>query len=918
MIPSLDPNLRDLNDCGCGAGTRMAVPVAVGNRPGLSAIAYRVGTHSRFRQTALARLADAVRPNLGRLATRDDDDFTIALLDAWSVVGDVLTFYQERIANESYLRTATERRSLLELARLIGYELRPGVSAGTWLAFTVEAAPGAFGGALAAGAPAATAPEPSAQVPAGTRVRSVPGPGETAQTYETSAPIEARPEWSEIRPRLTERHPIAADAATLLFEGLATALKAGDGLILVPDQGDPVFRRVASVTLQSAEQRTLVALQPKATARPAASVTIGQAVAQQVRTAIGPALSHGLLNKTLDTAMLTVRARIERFDVHRVHVSLAALRPPPPSVLALRTRAAVFGHNAPLWRNLPRQQRVGEVVEVEEKNADNVSVITKEHVPGIYADREPSWAESRLDAYPGHGGQPIVSLDAVHQGFVQDGLVALVDGAVSRVYRIAGVREVSKADFTLNAKVTELDLAPAAGLGEFGIRGTSVHGQSEALPLARLPIQAEVAGRTIDLEGFVAGLAKGRTIILCGELADTPGVRSCEAAVIELAEDVLAVGGHTRITLAEALSGRYVRATVTINANVAPATHGETVREILGSGDARLAFQRFALRQSPLTHVAAAGAGGTRTTLGIRVNDLLWQEVPYFHGHGPEERIYVTRLGDDGTTSVTFGDGRTGARLPTGQDNVRASYRKGIGLGGLTRAGQLSQLMDRPLGVKGVTNPLSPTGADDPESRDDARENAPLQVLTLGRIVSRRDFEDFARAFAGISKALATPVWTGERRGMLVTVAGPKGSVVEEGSELQRNLLDAMRAAGDPLVPVTVQSFLPQFFRVSAALVVEPDREAEKVVAEARARLAERFSFAMRGFGQAVERSEVVELLQSVPGVRAAHLTALHTGEEERLEPRLAAALPRWGSTAVSQAELLMLDPRPAALQVVP
>ena len=44
----------------------------------------------------------------------------------------MLTFYQERIANEAYLRTATERVSLLELARLIDYELRPGVAASTY------------------------------------------------------------------------------------------------------------------------------------------------------------------------------------------------------------------------------------------------------------------------------------------------------------------------------------------------------------------------------------------------------------------------------------------------------------------------------------------------------------------------------------------------------------------------------------------------------------------------------------------------------------------------------------------------------------------------------------------------------------------------------------------------------------------
>ena len=65
------------------------------------------------------------------IQTRAPDDPTIALLDAWATVADVLTFYQERIANEGFLGTATERRSILELAKLVGYKLRPGVSACT-------------------------------------------------------------------------------------------------------------------------------------------------------------------------------------------------------------------------------------------------------------------------------------------------------------------------------------------------------------------------------------------------------------------------------------------------------------------------------------------------------------------------------------------------------------------------------------------------------------------------------------------------------------------------------------------------------------------------------------------------------------------------------------------------------------------
>jgi len=85
----------------------------------------------------LARLSSKDYPELAALKSRNPDDPAIALLDSWATVADVLTFYQERIANEGYLRTATERRSILELARLIDYKLRPGVAATVYLAYTL-------------------------------------------------------------------------------------------------------------------------------------------------------------------------------------------------------------------------------------------------------------------------------------------------------------------------------------------------------------------------------------------------------------------------------------------------------------------------------------------------------------------------------------------------------------------------------------------------------------------------------------------------------------------------------------------------------------------------------------------------------------------------------------------------------------
>src|SRR3981189_2365996 len=128
----------DTTDCGCCCGIAADTPVWKFNRPGLPAIAYRVGTHADFRATLIAPMSSTDYPALKPLTTRNHDDYTITLCDSFAALADVLTFYQEPIANESSLRTALERRSALQLARLIGYQLAPGVAAGTSLAFMLQ------------------------------------------------------------------------------------------------------------------------------------------------------------------------------------------------------------------------------------------------------------------------------------------------------------------------------------------------------------------------------------------------------------------------------------------------------------------------------------------------------------------------------------------------------------------------------------------------------------------------------------------------------------------------------------------------------------------------------------------------------------------------------------------------------------
>ena len=128
------------------------------------------------------------------------------------------------------------------------------------------------------------------------------------------------------------------------------------------------------------------------------------------------------------------------------------------------------------------------------------------------------------------------------------------------------------------------------------------------------------------------------------------------------------------------------------------------------------------------------------------------------------------------------------------------------------------------------------------------------------------------------------------------------------------NLLSAMRKAGDPFVHLSVDTYRPKFFRLAVNVKIEAEYLAEKVLTEAEAALRRQFSFDARSFGQAVMRSEVVAVLQSVPGVAAVDIDRFYrTGSAAvTSESRLLAEVAH--STiggAIEPAELLALDPSP-------
>ncbi|MGI0493685.1 putative baseplate assembly protein [Alkalinema pantanalense CENA528] len=373
------------------------------------------------------------------------------------------------------------------------------------------------------------------------------------------------------------------------------------------------------------------------------------------------------------------------------------------------------------------------------------------------------------------------------------------------------------------------------------------------------------------------------------------------------------------LELSDPLQHSYDPATVKVYANVIAASHGETTEEALGSGDGTVSNQQFFLKVQPLTFVSAATATGSASTLELRVDGVLWKSAPSLYPLDDRDRRYILRTEDDGSTRVIFGDGIKGARLPTGLENVTALYRAGIGTAGNVPAERLSLLKTRPLGIQSVINPLAATGGADRESLAEARTKVPRTVRTLDRIVSLRDFEDFARTFAGIGKAQSVALWNGDAQVVHLTIAGVNGADIPLESSLYLNLIDAIDEARDPIQQVQVDPYEAIRFNLEARLVIDESYDAKAVETQVRSRLLDSFAFNQRRFGQAITASEAIAAIQQVPGIIAVDLDALYRlGSSKALEQQLLAQPARWDFAANRSLPAQLLLPNPAGLLFTP
>ena len=196
---------------------------------------------------------------------------------------------------------------------------------------------------------------------------------------------------------------------------------------------------------------------------------------------------------------------------------------------------------------------------------------------------------------------------------------------------------------------------------------------------------------------------------------------------------------------------------VAVLGNVVAMTQGKTQPTVaLGNGDARQTFQSFQLPKAPLTWLEDESLTPPRAPqVKILVNQVEWTQVDSLYASQPNDQVYILREDTAGNTWVQFGDGITGARLPSGVGNVTATYRTGNAANGSRQSGAKAQANKSLPTLKQLDFYNQATGGTTEEDSAHARVSAPRSVEELGRIVSLADFEAEALAMPGVEKALA-------------------------------------------------------------------------------------------------------------------------------------------------------------------
>lgn len=839
----------------CGAQQQR---VSEDNRPGLPHFNYRIGTYADIRAKLLHDLNQTV--NLSAWTHRGADDPGIALLEGAAILGDILTFYQELYANEAFLRTAQWRESVADLVRLLGYRLSPALGGNATFAFEVKG-------------------DEPVLVPANFPVKAQLEDHDKPSEFETIEPLTAYPWLSKFNLYRRLFTPDITPSTTEFY-------------IFAPDQF------LAPVELKPGD-RLLVGEADNA-ANPARLTQAEVVIVDSIRELHGRKLFKikGALKRSGNVFNLAA-FKLGRTFHHFGYNAPPTFVKPPSSVSTTATTTTTGSTTTTTSTSNAIQEKktaFSRFLTSATYSSDpaigylNNTGTTRVLVPSLGQQEFPLEAEVR-DLPSG------VTL-VIQAGLYKDSsspakeftLVRKVT-SVNSTPLTWGVLTGSTSLVTLNQSLAASDGGSTYSFTD--IRDFQFHEVLSPPLMLRAGLQetSAAAGNELYFLGTdaQAQVLNGRRLLLVKPDAEPEAVSV--AAVQTLAAEFAARPLLRRITLDHDLNLTDFpneKPVITVYGNLADATEGKSGPSVpLGNGDSRQIFQTFKLPKKPLTYHLSAEASPPETPeLQIYVNDQLWQLAASFFGRGPKEEIYIVREDAAGDSWVQFGDGKTGARLPSGVKNVLAQFRTGTGAFGALQAETKVQAGAKLKRLDQVQMPAIATGGSEPEDAENARAAAPGKIQSLDRLVSLQDFESEAAAIAGVARASAAWQLVDNIPAVAITVLMETGRAGELES-VRGNLAKSNSGRGPHRFPIIVVPGRRQYLHIRATFALDPRFREEPVKASIATALGVNFGKAGNGeapaglfglrqrrFGEREYATRIEGVIQNVAGVVWARVTA--------------------------------------------
>ena len=155
--------------------------------------------------------------------------------------------------------------------------------------------------------------------------------------------------------------------------------------------------------------------------------------------------------------------------------------------------------------------------------------------------------------------------------------------------------------------------------------------------------------------------------------------------------------------------------------------------------------------------LALASTSIAQGSVRVKVGGMAWEETRFFIDSAPDSKDFQVETDGLDVTWIIFGDGIHGA-VPSAGEAITIEYLETLGSEGNIGRDLVTDIVS-PIYVSGaqidltVTNPVASAGGSDRETLEHAKLQAPAELRSLWKAVTKDDYKALAEGFPGVAKA---------------------------------------------------------------------------------------------------------------------------------------------------------------------